>query len=77
VTSAPTSGTQVVTTVKATGIQVGDKVEAIPPTTLGTNLVYNAYVSAAGTITLSVVATGVPSGNATGNWSFIWTKLTA
>lgn len=59
------------TTVTATGVAVGDVVDVIPPAAIATGLAWNAYVSAANTITLRVVnetaSTITPTAAA---WSF-------
>lgn len=59
------------TTVTATGVAVGDVVEVIPPAAIAVGLAWNAYVSAANTITLRVInetaSTITPAAAA---WSF-------
>ena len=72
-TVALTAVTTTTVTVPVVGVQVGDLVQAIPPATFG-NGTYSAFVSAAGVITLKAVC-GTASGNGTGIWNFIWTRL--
>lgn len=72
---APATTASVTKTYNITGVQPGDLIDAIPPVTMGTNLTYSAYCATAGVITLVVSCGTTSSGNATGNWSFIWTKF--
>ena len=72
---APSAGASVTKTYEITGVQPGDLIDAIPPATMGSNLTYNAYCATAGVITLVVSAGSASSGNATGNWNFVWTKF--
>ena len=74
-TIAPGAGASVTKTYTVTGVQPGDLIDAIPPASIGSNLTFNAYCATAGVITLVVSAGSASSGNATGNWNFVWTKI--
>lgn len=75
-TASMTAGLAYTTTVAFTGPAVGDLILAVPPTNLTVGLAYEAYVTAAGVITL--VITNPTAGTlvaAAGAWTFVLVRL--
>lgn len=65
------------TTVTITGVQVGDLVQLIPPTTLEAGLVIGQpFVSAADTVKFRMInGTGGAVDAASGSWTYVWVSF--
>jgi hypothetical protein len=77
-TASLLANTVYTTTVTLTGAATTDAIITVPPAAIAVGVVWNAYVSAANTVTIRIAnPTGSTITTAAGSWTFVWIALEA